>query len=182
MSGSFTRCCTGIGLSWVLACAAVAAEPGGTADPSSVEAYAIEGKPIDMKELVLEQEGGLFRFYLDGRLYTGNVVRYHENGQKTYEGALKKGKNHGTSTRWYETGEKKSQSTMNNGRLHGTVTEWYRNGNRMYQATYENGSQQSETKWYENGQKSHEEIRKNGIMVSEREWDEDGTLTRERSY
>ena len=149
----------------------------------SLDGFATEEVPLDMKELSMKRELGKFVFYLNDKPYTGKTVKYHENGQKEYEGDLKDGKEHGTVKRWYESGKKRSETSFKEGRLHGTVTVWYENGNKEWQGVYKDGEQHgTETKWYESGKKSREEIYTDGRKVAEKEWSEEGVLIKEQRF
>jgi len=147
-----------------------------------IEVFAND-EPIDLKKLELKKEGPFFIFYFNDKPYTGKAVKFHENGNKMYEGSMKDGKDHGTATRWYKEGQKRSQTTLNEGRLDGTVTEWYKTGEKKWEGNYQNGEKNGMvTKWHESGQKSREEVYMNGTLVSSKDWSETGELTNESNF
>ena len=56
-------------------------------------------------------------------------VKYHENGQKQYEGTFKNGEQDGLFAEWYENGQKKYEWNYKNGKMTGLRTEWDKDGN-----------------------------------------------------
>ena len=53
---------------------------------------------------------------LDGKLFSGVCVDYHDNGQKKSEGHLKNGEEDGLWTVWSETGERINEAYFIDGK------------------------------------------------------------------
>jgi antitoxin component YwqK of YwqJK toxin-antitoxin module len=59
-------------------------------------------------------------------------MRWHENGQKSYEATYKDGKQDGLRTRWHENGQKKAEINFKNGNpVEGSEKYWNSKGERV---------------------------------------------------
>jgi antitoxin component YwqK of YwqJK toxin-antitoxin module len=59
----------------------------------------------------------------------GKQIKWHENGQMSYEANFKYGKQQGPYIFWYENGQKSYEANYVKGKEHGIVTSWDREGN-----------------------------------------------------
>ena len=111
-----------------------------------------------------------------GKLELVNENKWHENGQKRWEGTYKNGEQDGVWTYWYENGQKSEEKTYKDGEeIDSTDWEYYSNGQKKKEQTWKDGEMDGKwTKWYENGQKRYEETYKDGKEIEWTWWDEDG--------
>ena len=64
--------------------------------------------------------------------YTGAVVDWHENGQKSYEVQMRAGVAQGTAVEWYENGQKMTEVTLKDGAPTGSLLGWHSNGAKQF--------------------------------------------------
>ena len=65
------------------------------------------------------------------------MIKWYENGQKTYDAIYKDGKLDGFSTGWHENGQKQTEFTAKDGKPHGLMIEWRQNGKKAFGAFLE---------------------------------------------
>ena len=66
-------------------------------------------------------------------------IKWHENGQKSYEANFKYGKQNGPYIFWYENGQKSYEANYKKGKEHGIVKSCDREGNLTKTEILENG-------------------------------------------
>lgn len=116
--------------------------------------------------------------------YTGNWIRWHNNGQKREEGVYVDGKETGLWTLWHYNGEKYEEGNYMDGRETGKWREWTNNGKLIMECNYLDGklSGQFES-WHENGKKKIEGKYSNGGRIgSWYWWDINGEKEGEKNY
>ncbi|MFH1038588.1 MAG: hypothetical protein V1789_07985 [PVC group bacterium] len=106
-------------------------------------------KVVDPDQTV--KRGGLLYEVHSETPFTGKVVSYYHNDQKSGEGEFRDGKPHGKMTKWYEDGQKKVASEFRDGEVYGTLTEWYENGQKKAEEEFLDGEWISRKCWDKNG-------------------------------
>lgn len=134
-----------------------------------------------------------------GNLYTGKVIDYHKNGQKSHEATYKDGKLEGLYSHWHKNGQKSEELNFKDNQpeglfmwcedgnkkfklsykdctLHGQLSSWYSNGQKLVEKTYKHGWLDGiSSKWHQNGQKLSEELYKyEGILQYSLYWNSKG--------
>ena len=148
-----------------------------------------------------------FARYLNDKLH-GNVIVYHENGNKkfefcvvngemhglrrdweengqlTWEGYFLTGKKHGVCKEWTNGGKLECEATYVRGVKEGPYTEWYPDGNKKKEQFFVAGEREGfGISWYDNGQKLDQVVfRKGAFHGRYQSWFEDGTLQEELMY
>ena len=98
---------------------------------------------------------------------TGIVYAYWDDGQKSFQGSFKDGKESGLHTSWHRNGQKQWEATYKNGQLDGLETQYYENGQKELEVTYKDGKEDGpRTQYYENGQKESEVTVKEGEILN----------------
>ena len=92
-------------------------------------------KPLDYNMLV--EWGG--KRLLDGKPYSGDVLKKYSDGGKEFKGSYKNGKKNGKWMYWNENGQKDSEINYKNGKKDGVETEWFSNGEISSEKIYEDG-------------------------------------------
>ncbi|MCK5353583.1 MAG: toxin-antitoxin system YwqK family antitoxin [Methyloprofundus sp.] len=104
--------------------------------------------------------------------FTGSFVAHdHKNGQMSYEGKYKDGKQHGLSIWWHENGQRKSEQNYVNGKNHGSAIWWYENGQKKEETNYKDEKRHGlSRRWNEDGQKIREgnyvNGKEHGILIT----------------
>jgi antitoxin component YwqK of YwqJK toxin-antitoxin module len=124
------------------------------------------------------------KYLKDGKIYTGVLREYNQNGTLIAEKNIKKGMPDGISLLYYDNGNKKEQQAYKKGQKEGTWMNWDIAGIKTAEAGYlknlkhgywyiwdENGNLRYEM-YYEKGHKS-------GVWKM---WDEKGQLVDEKKY
>ena len=120
-------------------------------------------KPEGVNYDELEEREGIMYLKGSDTLYTGKVYELHDNGQKSYKGKYKEGKEDGLQTSWYENGQKESEGIYADGKENGLHTEWHDNGKKRMEGNYKDGKKDGlYVSWYESGQKEREGNYKDG--------------------
>ena len=91
--------------------------------------------------------------YYQGKLFSGKLVWYNEDGKIGSEAEYLNGIQDGITRGWYSNGQMRSERFYKEGCIHGYVREWY-----------------------ESGQIKRAEEIYSGIALSTKEWDEKGNL------
>ena len=193
----------------------------GEKNESTADTKPVEEKVVEVKEEVkteeplaetkpelegvnqdeLEESEGIYYFKDSDTPYTGKAFKLHSNGQKSWEGNYKGGKEEGLWVWWHENGQKIREGTFKDGKEDGLALQWHENGLKLGKGNYkdgkadglwilwhENGQKKSEGKfkdgkpdglgveWYENGKKRMETNWKEGKLVegSEKFWNSKG--------
>ena len=73
------------------------------------------GEDVVVEDLKLEERNGVMYLPSDEEPYTGEYLKWHENGQKQEEGTYKDGKFDGVFTVWDKQGNIIKQGTFKNG-------------------------------------------------------------------
>ena len=71
--------------------------------------------------------------------YTGKVFLFHENGQKSGEINVKKGRSDGLWVYWHENGQKAVEANYKDGKKEGLETQWHENGQKGIEKNYKDG-------------------------------------------
>lgn len=116
--------------------------------------------------------------YRDGVRH-GAFVRYHENGQLSFEGTYKDGKLHGIVERYNKNGQLWAKLTLKDGKLHGLWVEYFENGQLRTKGTYKDHLRHGPWEAYHhNGQLKTKGTYKDGALVNELCWQSNGTPTK----
>jgi len=118
----------------------------------------------------------------DGKTYdlrarkpvTGQLVDFHNNGQKRFQIPMTGGLRDGNATWWDEAGRKTHQRTYQAGLIHGVWIEFYRNGKPKQEQAYQNGVETSRRGWWPEGLKRFEVEFFEGVEKSRLAWDQAG--------
>lgn len=132
-----------------------------------------EGKKegIEIEEL----KGFIGKATYNGKLYTGIVFEYYENGNVESEEHYKNGESHGSYKEWYQSGQLRDESTFKNNVLEGSQKIYSKNGMLVFEANKKNGQWVGAHKvWHENGQLKLEGYWDNKELISQKCWDEVG--------
>lgn len=92
----------------------------------------------------------------------GQLVLWHENGQKDLDVLYKEGKEQGLLSSWYENGNKQIERNYLNGKEQGLTVLWNEQGQKTIEANFEYGQLDGVTSIWENGIKIAEEHYKQG--------------------
>ena len=121
------------------------------------------GEGVVVEDLKLEERNGVMYLPNHEEPYTGEYLKWHENGQKQEEGTYKDGKEDGRWMLYDENGQKEFDTTYKDGKEDGLETLWYENGQKATEAMHKAGKKNGlATLWYENGQKWNEITYKDG--------------------
>ena len=105
----------------------------------------------EINENTLERRG-IYKYEPDSnKPYTGKVVDFHVNSQKSISGTYKKGMRNGSWTQWYDNGQKKMAGTYKYGEKVRKWTRWYDNGQKMEELLYENEDRRILNSWSKDG-------------------------------
>ena len=123
-----------------------------------------------------------WKFHSDN--YTGQCIKWYDNGNKEYEIEFKDGKFEGKQIKWYRNGNKMYEREYKDGKDEGKWIEWYENGNKKEEVEYKNGKYEGKwIWWWENGNKMCEGEYKDGEREGKWiQWYEDGTIQYEGEY
>ena len=89
----------------------------------------------------------------DGKL-DGPFTKWHENGQKCWEGTHKEGKIDGLYFQWFNQGQKQMEGNYKDGEIEGLFLSWHENGQKKFEGNYEDGKREAlNLTCHENGQK-----------------------------
>ena len=126
----------------------------------------------------------------NGKLITGKINKYYNDGNIAMIISLKDGKNDGEISMYHKNGQVAKTITYKDGIANGEYVEYYPSGALKLKGNRVNGNTIGESKWYyENGKLmgeiNIEAIEKNGnislITGLEKEYYEDGTLKMEKN-
>ena len=100
---------------------------------------------------------------LDGKLFSGVCVDYHDNRRKKYEGPFKNGKEDGLCIHWYENGQKEAEGYYRDGTLDGLWSYWDENGQKESEGNFNDEMPDGLIiRWHINGEKKSEGHMVNG--------------------
>ena len=104
---------------------------------------------IELEEL--SYENGLA--YINGKLYSGKVIDYYQNGVKKVESVFSNGVENGELLLWDSLGNLLEKSLLKEGQLHGKFRRYYQNGQKMFEGEYVNGQLEGDAfQWYVDGE------------------------------
>ena len=154
-------------------------------------------KPVSETQLTESKDGLLL---IEGKPYTGEVVRFYSNKKKSESYSIRNGKLHGPFVTYREDGSRAFQVTFSNGVEQGPFKRWFEggkiwvdenykagkldgisltyfsNGKIQVQSSYRAGKKEGlEIGWHENGQQCWEAIYEKGKLKNKLTWKSDGT-------
>ena len=109
-----------------------------------------------------------------GKPVTGQLVDFHNNGQKRFQIPMTSGLRDGNATWWDEAGRKTHQRTYQAGLIHGVWIEFFGSGKQKQEQAYQNGVETSRRGWWPNGMKRFEVEFTDGEEKSRSTWDQAG--------
>ncbi len=111
---------------------------------------------------LVKREGLYYKKFSDIP-FTGEMVRYHDNGQLWRKGNYKNGKEEGTWVYYWDNGQLRMKGNYTNGKEEGTWEYYHKNGQLKGNGDYRNGEKEGTWVWYwSNGQLDHKGDYKNG--------------------
>jgi len=129
-----------------------------------------------MKDNELEKQVVGGKRLLNGVLYTGFSVKYHDNKKLSEKIYYEEGKKEGVAKYWFDDGSLKKFKTFDNNTLNGESISYFKNGQKSKLKNYKNNKLHGVQKtWYRSGKlfkrQNHKEGREDGMQES---WMENG--------
>lgn len=114
----------------------------------------------------------------DGKIISGDITKFWDNGNISAEMTFKDRKLHGRAVKYYTDGKKRSEQNYNNGKLEGVQKRYYKSGALYKEEPFVNGKRHGLTKKFrEGGLLMTEAIYKNGFPgIDLKEYLTDGKL------
>ena len=106
-------------------------------------------KEVNFEEL--EQRESIWYLIGSDTPYTGKVFLFHENGQKSGEINVKKGREDGLSVSWHGNGQKKVEVNFKDGLQNGLAIGWHENGQKESEINFKDGVEISAKYWSSKG-------------------------------
>lgn len=98
-------------------------------------------------------DGAISQFCHDGTQLQGQLVRWHQNGQKAAQGNYSNDSRTGTWTWWHDSGQLATRGSFDRDREAGTWTWWHRSGQTQMRGDHVNGQRMGLWQtWYPSGQ------------------------------
>lgn len=100
----------------------------------------------------VEKRNGFFYLKNNNKLYSGDIVDHHSNGNIKVTASLKQGIPDGIETQWWQNGTKRSTTIYKRGKLEGIRKKWTSSGVMWFEAEFKNGRLNgTRTIWHNNG-------------------------------
>lgn len=97
----------------------------------------------------LEGRNGVRYLKSTGKPFTGEAVKYYENGMVSRMKSYKNGKFHGESLSFYQNGEVREEENYVNGKKDGEFRVYFDNGELKYRSIYKDGKLVGKGKGFE---------------------------------
>ena len=140
--------------------------------------YINSGKKYSNPYILKTREAVLTEQWVSGWFedFIGDYVIWYPNGQKSVEGGLLDGENHGFWEHWYDNGQKEQEGLFHQGEQQGTWNHWYRDGAKESEWIFGADGIAHFTYWYESGAKKEEGVFQENSYIILKSWDEQGQL------
>lgn len=150
--------------------------------------YADSGNKLS-NPIIVMQQGWASDIQLISSIFTfdgsntldGELILWHNNGQKWVEGHYEHGRPQGAWRVWHKNGQKRDEFYFNNGKLQGKAISWYENGAKRLEGGFQDGVEEGLwVYWFDNGQRSEEGSYRRGERVGRwTYWDQSGNKVAE---